>query len=396
MSTEPIMKNGKELPDGIVERRVSERTGLVTLVAEAGMVCGVRIRRLFGKDYETELEALAAAKYWLKQKRAEIKNDRKTVIAMSDRERAIYAFAHELVEPYGKNLIDAAQAAVKLWEEEKKPKPAVMTFKQAGQKFLKFKRLEGIKESYLRDLQIRLNALRGLDDMSICEVATEDIVDFLETRDLEAISWNNWRRTLAVFFNFCVAEELIEKSPIERVPLKKLDDEEVEILSVEDARKLLKAAREYCPRQIPWLALGLFGGLRRSEADQVKGDDIDWETESIKVNGAKNRSVSTRYVHLTEAARTFLEPYGSAQELVTLRRTRREDLRLLAAKTGLGCTRNLYRHSFGSYHNALYKDRAKTMHEMGHYEPSTFVKWYRKPIPNLVAEAYWSIRPENL
>jgi site-specific recombinase XerD len=389
------VKNGDKLPEGI-SRLVSKYTGDVSFEAYAGRVCGVRLRKVFGHGYETEHEALEAAKYWLREKQNEIKDDRKTVLVMNDRDRAIFLFASELIEPYGKNLIDAAKAAVEVWEQAKQAPRRVMTFKQATEKFLKFKRLEGIKKSYLKDLQMRLNALAGLDDMSLSEIGAEDIIDFLELREMEAITWNGWRRTLAVFFNWCVAEELIPKSPVDRVPIKKIDDEEVEILSVEEARKLLEAASQSCPRQVPWLVLGLFGGLRRSEADQVKPADIDWATESIRVMGAKNRSVSTRYVHLTEPAKAFLAAYRDVGELVTPRRERRDGLRLLAAETGLACTKNLYRHSFGSYHNAWLQDAPKTMHEMGHENLRTFVKWYRKPIPKLVAEAYWSISPENL
>jgi site-specific recombinase XerD len=390
------MKNGNKLPEGIT-RLVSGQTKRVSFEAYAGRVCGVRLRKVFGTGlYGTESEALDAAKYWLREKRNEIKDDRKTVLVMNDRDRAIFLFATEMIEPYGKSLLDAAKTAVEVWEREKQAPRRVMTFKQAAGKFLKFKRLEGIKESYLKDLQMRLNALADLDDMSLPEIGAEDIIDFLELREVEAITWNGWRRTLAVFFNWCVAEELIQKSPIERVPIKKIDDEEVEILSVVEARKVLETAFEDCPAQVPWLVLGLFCGLRRSEADQVKATDIDWATDSIRVMGAKNRSVSTRYVHLSEPAKAFLAPYREAEELVTPRSKRREALRLLAAKTSIACTKNLYRHSFGSYHNAWLQDAPKTMHEMGHENLRTFVKWYRKPIPKLVAEAYWSISPENL
>jgi hypothetical protein len=33
------------------------------------------------------------------------------------------------------------------------------------------------------------------------------------------------------------------------------------------------------------------------------------------------------------------------------------------------------------------------MDQMGHENLQTFVKWYRRAIPRLVAEAYWMIRP---
>lgn len=45
-----------------------------------------------------------------------------------------------------------------------------------------------------------------------------------------------------------------------------LDDQPVGILSVEQARGLLRVAKKFDPAMLPALAIGLFAGLRRSES----------------------------------------------------------------------------------------------------------------------------------
>jgi integrase len=385
------MNENGHLPRGI-KRLVSEKTGKITFEVGPGTVSGKRIRKWFGEDmFGSELAALAAAAGWLKDKKREIRDDRKAVISISDHERLSYLEGLKLLEPYGKTVLEAIKDAIAYYRSTTVAEK--LSFKEAGQRYRLHKKRENCRETYLSQIKFRLAPMSEFDDEPIEKITHTDLIEFLEEREMGEVSWNNWRRDLGGFFKFALLNQWITKNPIDLVPTKKVDEEEVEILEVHQVRELLSQARLVCPRQIPWLVLGLFCGLRRSEADAAQWADIDWETNTIKVNAAKLRSVSTRYVELTEPARAFLEASPRTEPLVIKKYARRADFKFLSKVTGIDCSRNVYRHSFGSYYLALHQNTQKTMIQMGHENQQTFVRYYRKPIPKLVAQAYWLITP---
>jgi integrase len=389
------MNNGNEIPAGI-RRIVSERTGTVTFEAMAGVVRGNKIRKQFGQTkYGTESETLAAAKLWLKEKRGEVRRDGVAVLSISDHDRVAYAEALRRLEPYNKTILQAVNAAIEVWKEEVSFKR--IAFGAATYEFFKHKQLENCRPSYLKDIETRMAALSEFDSRWLSEITTAELIEFLEDREMGEVSWNNWRRNLRVFFTWCQGKEWIRKNPAAGIPEKKVDEEEVEILSLDEARKLLKLAFDSYRRQVPWLVLGMFAGMRRSEAQAAQWEDIDWEQNVIKVRSAKLRSVSTRYVELTPPARTFLEIFKKDSGPINSGiYARRNELKEISEKTGIDCSRNIYRHSFGSYHLAAHRNRNATMDQMGHENLQTFVRFYRRPIPKLLAEAYWLLSPQKL
>jgi integrase len=387
--------NGNHLPAGI-RRIVSERTGVVTFEAMAGVVRGNKIRKQFGQTkYGSEPETLAAAKRWLAEKRGEVRRDGSAVLSISDHDRVAYAEALRRLAPYNKTIIQAVNEAINVWKQEADVKS--VTFLKAASEFQKHKQLENCRPSYLKDIETRMAALSDFDQRELSEITAEELIEYLQDREMGEVSWNNWRRNLRVFFTWCQGKEWIRKNPAAGIPEKKVDEEEVEILSLDEAKKLLKVAFDSYQRQVPWLVLGIFAGMRRSEAQAAQWEDIDWEQNVIKVRSAKLRSVSTRYVELTPPARAFLEIFkkdsGSINSGIY---ARRNELKEISEKTGIDCSRNIYRHSFGSYHLAAHRNRNATMDQMGHENLQTFVRFYRRPIPKLIAETYWLLSPQKL
>ena len=390
-----MSSNDNELPAGI-RRIVSERTGVVTFEAMAGVVRGNKIRKQFGQTkYGSEPETLAAAKRWLAEKRGEVRRDGSAVLSISDHDRVAYAEALRRLAPYNKTIIQAVNEAINVWKQEADVKS--VTFLKAASEFQKHKQLENCRSSYLKDIQTRMAALSDFDAHQLSEITAEELIEYLQDREMGEVSWNNWRRNLRVFFTWCQGKEWIRKNPAAGIPEKKVDEEEVEILSIEEAKKLLKLAFDSYQRQVPWLVLGMFAGMRRSEAQAAQWEDIDWEQNVIKVRSAKLRSVSTRYVELTPPARAFLEIFKKdSGPMNSGIYARRNELKEISLKTGVDCSRNIYRHSFGSYHLAAHRNRNATMDQMGHENLATFVRFYRRPIPKLIAETYWLLSPQKL
>jgi hypothetical protein len=95
-----------ELPRGF--RRIVLDNGNVSFEVLAGVIGGSKIRKRFGQaGYGSEAAALAAAKHWYTDKRAEIRRDGSAVLAVSDFNRLAYAEAIERLKPYNKTILQA-------------------------------------------------------------------------------------------------------------------------------------------------------------------------------------------------------------------------------------------------------------------------------------------------
>jgi integrase len=401
-----------KLPDGLT-KIVSPFSGKVTFEAMAGVINKKKIRARFGEDrYGSVPDALAAAKNWLGDKRAEIRRDRSAVINIPDKVRFQVIEALDRLKPHGLTLLQAVDIAL-AYQKRNGPGEKV-TLNYAIKEFLAAKLRQGRAIRYVNHVEILFNAFaKEYGNQQISSITPDQIEEFLEKRNMAAVSWNNWRRDLRTLFNFAAEERRrwVAVNPAAQVDRKTVNLDEVKILIVEEVKKVLKAvaAQEVktknqngeaaIGRQVPWMVLGLFGGLRRDEADAARWEHINWEANSLEVQSVKKRGARNRHIHMEPVLRAWLEKYkpeNPSGPIGTLKFARRNDLRELSEKTGLDLLDNVYRHSFGSHHLWAYSDKQKTMLEMGHTNATTFDGYYNRPMPKIVALAYWDLMPEKV
>ena len=398
-----------KLPKGI--RRIYKSGQVVALEALAAVVKGKKKRKYIGlaKFGGDEQKALQVVRDWQVDKQREVVKNRYAVIDVPDRMRLEILEAQEVLEPWGVSVLQAVRVAI---EQFKKSRVQTeITLENAIRIYLKAKELENCKPRYLRAMTMELEALsKAFPGKKVSEISADMIEGFLTVRQIHPTTWNNWRRDLRTFFNFAAGprHRWVAQNPAEQVTFKKVDLDDVEILELQDVQKLLKAASNHeTPnyagkvdkgRQVPWLVLGLFGGLRRDEADATCWEDIDWDANSLKVRATKTtRSLRSRYLHMQPVMANWLKLYKKESGRIgTGTSARRNDLQKLSLATGLDLSKNLYRHSFGSYHYQAYKDIGETMAEMGHTNAKTFAGYYNRSIPKLRALAYWELQPEEV
>jgi integrase len=388
----------QDLPEGIT-KIISPISGQATFEAYAGRAFGAKVRKRFGAEaFESEAAALAAAKYWLADKRRELKDDRAAVMPPpSDRDRLLYAEALERLQPYGKTLLEAVDMAIKGWKEEAVESIA---FSEAAGRYLAHMQLKNSDPEYLRNLRIAMNALEGeFGDRMVSEITTDELQMWLMRRNIKPITWNSWRRDIKGFFSFCLEKRnrWLKTNPAEEIVQKTVDALPVSIYDVTQAERLLAGAMKHCPKHVPWMVLGMFLGFRPGEADRARWEHINWNTEppSIECIAMKNRDTGHRFVDLTPPAIAYLSLLKQESgPMATCSRTRRDTLTKLSKRIGIDCVSNDYRHSYGSYLNAI-KGDAYTMRQMGHTNVRTFHNWYKRPLPTSTANAFWAIRPET-
>lgn len=205
----------------------------------------------------------------------------------------------------------------------------------------------------------------------------------------------NRRIDLGTLFSFAVQRGYCT----EILPLKtekiRLDEKEPGILPVEQCKKLLRECMTpQWKHLMPFVALGLFGGLRPSEAQQLEWGNIgDGE---IRIVAGRGKKRANRFVTINPTLRAFLALGGELPIKETKSRKARELLKRICARDGVAFTwpADGLRHSFVSYSFAIHGEH-HTAKEAGH-RTEVMHKNYKALVTRDSAEKFWRLLPEDL
>ena len=143
-----------------------------------------------------------------------------------------------------------------------------MTLKEAFEKWNDV----GVREKNLRPDTIRdrkssmSRFVEKFGDKDLRWLDKETIKKFIYRPKIKQVTINGHVRVFKGFFKFCVKEEWIKHSPIENLEQGKLDQVVPEILTIPEARALIKSAKKlFDGNTLAYFTLLLFTGLRPSE-----------------------------------------------------------------------------------------------------------------------------------
>jgi integrase len=192
-------------------------------------------------------------------------------------------------------------------------------------------------------------------------------------------------------FNFAVRSGYATANPAVGAAKAKVVGEAPGILTVTETARLLEAAM---PDVLPYLAIGLFAGLRPAEIDRLDWSEIDFESGLIEVKAAKSKTAQRRFVTIQPNLREWLLPLCQHKGNVTPQNGFRQSFEQARAGAGINdWPENALRHSFASYHLAHFKNAASTALELGHHDSRVTFAHYRELVKPKDAEQYWSIQP---
>ncbi len=112
-------------------------------------------------------------------------------------------------------------------------------------------------------------------------------------------------RSLQQFFKWCVEEDEIQRSPMERMQPPNVPDNPPAVLSDEQLRKLIKACEGRAfddRRDLAIVRLLLDTGIRRGEMAGLTINAIDWELNVIIVHGKGGRDRACQFGRKTAQA----------------------------------------------------------------------------------------------
>jgi integrase len=195
-----------------------------------------------------------------------------------------------------------------------------------------------------------------------------------------------------VAFNFAIKRGYALTNPV--LATEKAREPKIRpgILSIEQASALLTCA---APEIVPYIAIGLFAGLRRAEIERLDWSEIDFDDGHIEVTAEKSKSkVANRFITIQPNLREWLEPFRKLRGPVTPRENFRFLLEQSKSDAGIASwPQNALRHSFASYHVAHFRDAKGLALEMGHANSGILFNHYRALVKPKEAARYWNLKP---
>ena len=309
-------------------------------------------------------------------------------LAFSDRQRIEYAECVELLRPFDKSLSDAVRHYVSHLEAGEKSCHAV----QLVAELVAAKEKDGASQRHVDDLRSRLTIFANkFNGQPVATITTAEIDDWLRSLNVSAVTRNHYRRLIVLAFNFAVQRKYATANPAEKTAKAKESSGSIGILTVQQTARLLESAT---PDVLPYIAVGLFAGLRRAEIERLDWKEIDFESGLIEVTAKNSKTARRRHVTMQPNLREWLLPLRKHKGKVTPG----ENFRLLfeQARAAAGIVEwpeNALRHGFASFHLAHFRDAKALALELGHTNEDMIFSNYRQLVKPKEAERYWSLAP---
>lgn len=346
-------------------------------------------------------EALALADTWERER----SNQGIEAMELPTRLRVQAMEAEGLLRPYGHTITDAVRFFVRHLEDEKR-RSSLPTVSEALSTWIDAKRRQltdgQISGRTFQELSNRAVHFRAaFDGQRIDEINPECAEQFVIQRAVCARTRLNLRTKLAQFFNYCRKRNWVSKNPAESVEIR-VPPHEVSILSAADCESLLSAAHasEFAETIVPYVAVGLFVGLRPGEAQNLRWEHVRFESQQLEVRHETSKGRETRFPQLDPVAMTWLEPYRKPRGKMINDRFRDE---WEAVRTDAGYQfgngaktpwpQDVLRHCFGSYWLAKHNDRPRLAELMGN-SVEVIKKHYRRALSREEVDAFWALRPK--
>lgn len=342
------------------------------------VVNGVRKRKFFTSQKK--------AKVWADLRNIELENSGLNALSVSEEMRVTIQRATVLLEPYGKSILEAVTTALPLFEAELTSRPVEHVLVS----LLKAKRSDGLSDRYLRDMKNRLaRFVSAFEGRNVAGIGTGELKEWLRSLPGGAVTKNNFRRLLSVFFEFAIEAEWCDENPAKKIKAFPKPHRAIGVLTPDEAARLLAAADA---RLKPMLAIGLFTGLRRSELLRITWGAVRLSAGLIQVDVTKTKSSSRRFVRIRQNLRAWLLGCGKFEPLSA------DQYRSLleAAREAAGISEwphNALRHSFCTYALAHERNLADLVLEMGHTNPQMIFAHYRELVTPDDAAAFWRLTP---
>jgi integrase len=294
---------------------------------------------------------------------------------------------NDALSGYGKTIKDAANFLIAHLKASAKSCTAV----QLVNELVAAKDRDGASIRHVSDLRSRLNIFAGkFDGQPVATIATAEIDDWLRSLNVSPVTRNHYRRLIILAYNFAIQRGYATENPAEKTAKAKEHGGEIGILTVTQTARLLESAT---PEVLPYIAIGLFAGLRRAELERLDWSEIDFDSGLIEVTAQNSKTARRRHVTMQPNLREWLLPVRKHRGPITPEDFRKQFDQARVAAGIVNWPDNALRHGFASYHLPHFKDARALALEMGHTNENMIFTSYRQLVKPKEAERYWNLRP---
>jgi len=251
---------------------------------------------------------------------------------------------------------------------------------------------------------------REFGSIRLLEFTEERFQRYLDNTKVSQRRRFNLANLTGQFFNWCIKKKYTTINPVATIKGEiEIPTVTPSILTPEQAAAFMTKTQELYPMLVPYVAISLFAGLRPTECELLKWEQIHLEEKQITVLPETSKVKDTRNVPIEDNLLEWLKrcvekqgdkPTGNIIDVGALRR----NIQGLRAKMGYklrgknpeaaAWKEDTFRHSYASYWLAKYKDRAHLAEHMGN-SIQVIKKHYKVVVSNTATEAYWSILPDG-
>jgi integrase len=242
-------------------------------------------------------------------------------------------------------------------------------------------------------------------DKLVSDITSPVCNDFIFRTGTSPRNQINDRLAVSNFFNWAVRREYAAANPMDKIDRPEVDETEPQILSLGDCRSLLISARDHKDGLLlPYVALGLFAGLRPAELSRLTWPKIDLAEGTVTIDGSMAKTRQRRIVKLSANAIAWLEPYTVSRPPFTFTNFQRDFAKVkngakFNGKEGMKGLRawvpDYMRHTAISNHFAHNKHEGETASWAGN-SPNVIHRHYKALVKEADAKEFWEITPDNV
>ncbi|MCG3150167.1 MAG: Tyrosine recombinase XerC [Verrucomicrobiae bacterium] len=348
----------------------------------ACMVNGQRIREAYPTKKEAEDRATEI--------RNQVENEGRAAFTMPTAVRVEATKAIALLKPHNASITEAVEHYV---EHVLKYRTAPTVSEIVK---LLVAEAEGNKrrDRTVKDLRMRLEQFaKSFGDRQLASITREELTAWLNDPTLSARSRINYAVKVSQLYNFAIRNGWAEYNIAASIPRPTAEDAEPEIFTADQAARLLEHAAEY--ELLPYVAIGLFAGLRSAELLRLDWSAVKLAERSIIIGANVAKKRSRRVVEINDTLAAWLASCTKRKGMVVEHDQRTLYKRLTELATAAGLEKwqdNGLRHSCASYSLALTGDAVKVAYQLGN-SADMIHRHYKALVTAADAKRFFELRP---
>lgn len=301
--------------------------------------------------------------------------------------------ANQILAAHGVSILEAAKYYQKHVLAFKDAPP----IKDVVARYLKESVDRNLRPRTVGDLKHRLTTFADdFGDSRLSELGLDDLKEWVMDDAWEPRTRINYATKLSQLYNYAVRNKWADTNIAANIDRPTVDETTPKIFSVEQAEKLLSHANEF--GLLPFIAVGLFAGVRTAEQMRLTGKSINLDTKTIVIGADAAKKRAQRIIEMEDALVAWLQPCKAAllngplyADTMAFRKRKAELLEVAGIEEWPA---NGLRHSFGTYHLAKFQSTDKTAHQMGN-SADVIHRHYKALVTKEEAEKFWSLRPKG-